>query len=591
MAQLKREFGVLSGMAMVASTQIGSGIFKSPQNVLKLVEDPTQAMAVWMISGVAALFGLLCYLEMSLLLQESGAEYTYLHHGFGSKLAYLLVWAKLVIIKPVAMATALVTFGDYLFADAIGLDKNLMGDESYETAKRLLAIFCILTITMMNVHSVVLVKKTQKVFFYCLMFPIVFIIGLGFVNIISPPKSVSEVENISPSLASDDYELLDELKTQLPGNEPTNSDVQNNILLTISNYSKAFYMSMWSYDGWQAMAYAVEEMKNPEKSLPLASIAGTCLVTMIYVLMNQAYLTAIPVHEMLTSSTVAKKFVEFSLQDYDSPNFAKICSGLITYGVLCATFNTALANAFTTGRLTFVAGRHGNLPKFMSFVDLKNNTPSIALWTNCVAVISVLMLLPPDFTKLVKVMAFTQWLFHGLSFIALILLRWKMPIGSKYTRPFKVILIIPIIMAIFSIVLVLSPILSKTMEAWNENKKNAECESNTQKSELGACSTDDKKNQELFLYIWAIFILLFGYVVYFIVISTRDYGFVRRWNGKVSRVIQAVFGVVSEEKKTLTGGKGVGGQLGAETSELKSGMIEEEDSSGNDEIIKKLPDS
>ena len=442
MATLKREFGVLSGMAMVASTQIGSGIFKSPQNVLKLVGDPAQAMAVWCISGVAALFGLLCYLEMSLLLQESGAEYTYLHHGFGSKLAYLLVWAKLVIIKPVAMATALVTFGDYLFADAIGLEKTLMGDESYETAKRIVAIFSILTITMMNVFSVRLVKKVQKVFFYCLMFPIVFIITLGLVNMVAPPSSVSRVEYVSPSLASDDYDY-DELTESVY--EHTDSEInqnspssENTILLTISDYSKAFYMSMWSYDGWQAMAYAVEEMKNPEKSLPLASIAGTCLVTVIYVLMNQAYLTAIPVHEMLTSSTVAKKFVEFSLQDYNSPYFSKICSGLITYGVLCATFNTALANAFTTGRLTFVAGRHGNLPKFMSFVDLKNNTPSIALWTNCIAVISVLMLLPPDFTKLVKVMAFTQWLFHGLSFIALILLRWKMPIGSKYVRPFKV---------------------------------------------------------------------------------------------------------------------------------------------------------
>jgi len=530
---------------------------------------------------------------MSLLLQESGAEYTYLHHGFGSKLAYLLVWAKLVIIKPVAMATALVTFGDYLFADAIGLDKNLMGDESYETAKRIVAIFSILTITMMNVFSVVLVKKVQKVFFYCLMFPILFIIGLGMVNMVLPPSSVSKVEYVGPSLASDDYELPEEL----PGNEQTSSNInQNTILLTISNYSKAFYMSMWSYDGWQAMAYAVEEMKNPEKSLPLASIAGTCLVTVIYVLMNQAYLTAIPVHEMLTSSTVAKKFVEFSLQDYNSPHFAKICSGLITYGVLCATFNTALANAFTTGRLTFVAGRHGNLPKFMSFVDLKHNTPSIALWTNCIAVISVLMLLPPDFTKLVKVMAFTQWLFHGLSFIALILLRWKMPVGSKYLRPFKVILIIPIIMAIFSIVLVLSPILSKTIEAWNENKKNAECESN-QKSAFGTCSSGDKKNQELFLYIWAIFILLFGYVVYFIVISTRKNRFVRRLNCTVSRVIQAVFGVVSEEKKTL-GGKELEGVTDKssfdknheEKGELKSEKIEEEDSSGNDEIIKKLPD-
>ena len=155
-------------------------------------------------------------------------------------------------------------------------------------------------------------------------------------------------------------------------------------------------------------------------------------------------------------------------------------------------------------------------------------------------------------------------------------------------------------MAIFSIVLVLSPILSKAIEAWNENKKNADCESN-QKVAFGVCSSQDKKNQELFLYIWAICILLFGYVVYFIVISTRNYKFVRRLNGKVSRVIQAVFGVVSEEKEKL-GSKEVGVEVTEKisfgrndgeiykTGELKSGMIEEkEDSSGNDEIIKKLP--
>ena len=39
------------------------------------------------------------------------------------------------------------------------------------------------------------------------------------------------------------------------------------LLEDISDYSQAFYLSMWSYDGWQAMAYAVEEMKNPERSL------------------------------------------------------------------------------------------------------------------------------------------------------------------------------------------------------------------------------------------------------------------------------------------------------------------------------------
>merc|ERR1711972_1204937 len=78
-------------------------------------------------------------------------------------------------------------------------------------------------------------------------------------------------------------------------------------------------------------------------------------------------------------------------------------------------------------------------------------------------------------TKLVKVMAFTQWFFHGLSFIALLVLRWKKPDGKKYNRPFRVILIIPVIMAAFSIILVFSPILSKIIEAATEEKRNEQC--------------------------------------------------------------------------------------------------------------------
>ena len=47
----------------------------------------------------------------------------------------------------------------------------------------------------------------------------------------------------------------------------------------IGHWCEAFYLAMWSYDGWQAMAYAVEEMKNPNKTLKYASVGGTILVT------------------------------------------------------------------------------------------------------------------------------------------------------------------------------------------------------------------------------------------------------------------------------------------------------------------------
>ena len=99
-------------------------------------------------------------------------------------------------------------------------------------------------------------------------------------------------------------------------------------------------------------------------------------------------------------------------------------------------------------------------------------------------------------------------------------------------------------MAAFSIILVFSPILSKIIEAATEEKRNEQC-----KKEEANCYVSNKSRQELFLYIWAILILLFGYVVYFLVAYTKNYGIVKRSYRKVSRAIQATFGVVSEEKQ------------------------------------------
>lgn len=494
--QLKREFGILGGMAMVASTQIGSGIFMSPQNILVRTGSPLMALVVWLAAGVFALISLFCYLELSLLLKDSGAEYSYLRHGYGKWMAFVLVWAKLVLIKPAALASALVGFADYfLNAPWIGLNEANTDPDEFQLLKKCIAVVSVIAITALNSYSVKLVKTTQKWMFYTILVPIGFILVCGAINL-AKSDTVRQVAIVRME--------------SMPETD-------------LGTWCEAFYFAMWSYDGWQAMAYALEEMKNPNKSLKYASIGGTVLVTTLYLLMNVSYFTGLTAAQMVKSSTVATDFVEASLG-----GASKYMVWMVTVGILFANFNTAIANTFTTGRLTFVAARHGNLPKFMSFVSVRKRTPSIALWTNCGLVVFVLCVVSTEFSTLVKYMAFTQWMFHGLSFAAVVVLRFKMPDAE---RPFTVPILFPVLMTIVSAVLVTAPVATKIIK----------CVYSTDEEQIEAGIAHVKN------YGVALSILLGALPIYFVVkpVARRQEWVMRgyRW---ISEEIQPLFGVVPE---------------------------------------------
>ena len=177
---------------------------------------------------------------------------------------------------------------------------------------------------------------------------------------------------------------------------------------------------MWSYDGWQAMCYATEEVKDPNRNLPIASLVGTAIVMVLYVSLNLSYFSAISLqqfhdlNEKKNNSTLISTFIfnsfaeqssvqttqmtqsigvvsptsltpsnstlpladtalpeilyqgnEIPLQTGQLPGLLNYFLLLIMLGCLSANFNTTLSNAFTTARLAFVAARHGHLPKFI----------------------------------------------------------------------------------------------------------------------------------------------------------------------------------------------------------------------------------
>ena len=109
---LQRTLGLLSAIAVVVGSTIGSGIFRSPAGIAARVPDQSLYFLLWAIGGAFTLCGALTYAELASALPQTGGVYVYLREGFGKLPAFLFGWSQLVIIRASALgALAIVVFG------------------------------------------------------------------------------------------------------------------------------------------------------------------------------------------------------------------------------------------------------------------------------------------------------------------------------------------------------------------------------------------------------------------------------------------------------------------------------------------------
>ena len=221
-------------------------------------------------------------------------------------------------------------------------------------------------------------------------------------------------------------------------------------------YSAAFYNGMWSYDGWNQLNFIVEELKNPKRDFPRAVWISIPTVTLIYVLVNLAYLSVMTPLEIVNSDAVAKTFAYRTL--------GSTWAWIIPLGVVLSTFGSTNGTVFTSARLTWVASRRSHLPKVMSYVDVYRMSPSIALIFN--SFIAILMTIPDssNFESVLDYFSFVQWLFYGLTSFTVIIFRyWDKNFINK-DRIYKVPIILPIIVSIGSFYLIVAPVIRDASE-------------------------------------------------------------------------------------------------------------------------------
>lgn len=112
--QMKRDVGLIGGVAVIVGTMIGSGIFASPRYVLMFSGSVGMALVVWTLCGVLAMCGALSYAELGTMIPTSGGESTYLLEAFGGLPSFMYIWTACIVIKPSQIAIVCLVFGEYV---------------------------------------------------------------------------------------------------------------------------------------------------------------------------------------------------------------------------------------------------------------------------------------------------------------------------------------------------------------------------------------------------------------------------------------------------------------------------------------------
>ncbi|XP_071569043.1 b(0,+)-type amino acid transporter 1 isoform X3 [Temnothorax nylanderi] len=410
---LKRRVGLVSGVALIVGTMIGSGIFVSPSGLLLRTGSVGLSFLVWTSCGLLSLCGALAYAELGTMNTSSGAEYAYFMDAFGAPPAFLFSWVSTLVLKPSQMAIICLSFAQYT-VEAFTVDC-----EPPDQVVKIVALLAIVLILLINCYSVNLATGVQNAFTAAKLMAILVVIAGG------------------------SYKLIQGNTQHLQ----TAFDTIDGSTINIGRLATAFYTGLWAYDGWNNLNYVTEEIKNPSKNLPRSIMIGIPLVTICYALINVSYLAVMSPSEMIESEAVAVTF---------GNRILGVMAWLMPLSVAISTFGSANGTLFAAGRLCFAASRQGHLLDCLSYVHVRRFTPAPGLIFH--SLVAGAMVLSGNIDSLIDFFSFTAWIFYGGAMLALLVMRRTRP---NHPRPYKCPLVIPVLVLVISAYLIVAPIIDK----------------------------------------------------------------------------------------------------------------------------------
>ena len=402
MAELRRALGPWAAGSIVIGTAIGSGIFLVPTDMVQAVGSPGLVFFVWVFGGILSLFGALTYAELSAAMPDAGGEYVYLNAAYGPFFGFIYGLTQTWVAKSASLATLATGFYTYLADFFPGLQAVVFtlplpigpgGRPLGIVWGQAVGICVILFLSAVNYVGVRVGGGVQVGVTALKLLLIGGVIAAGLFS------GYAHTANLSAATPP------------MPGGIP--------------GFFAALVAALWAYDGWNNAGMLGSEIERPERNLPLALVAGTGAMIVIYLLANAAYFSVLGGPGVAGSQRVAADMLR---------KVAGTGGGAaVSVAAMISIFAAINGSILSGSRVPYAMARDGYFFKGIARVHPGFRTPSssivlLGLWSS-------ILLLSGQYRELYTLVIFPSWILYGMTAASVIVLRKRRP---DLLRPYRV---------------------------------------------------------------------------------------------------------------------------------------------------------
>ena len=389
--QPRQTLSLFDAVTMIIGLIVGAGIFGTPSIVAGAAGSEGMLIASWMAGGVFATIGALSYAELATAFPSAGGEYHFIQKAYGRSLAFLYGWARMTVIVAGSIAVFAYLFGDYM--------SRVVNLGAYSST--IWAALVVGTLTLINYIGIREGKVTQNIFTVLEVSGLVLIVVVGLLLAPAP----APVPAAAAAAGSGPWYMGAGLGT-------------------------AMLFVLFTYGGWNDAAYISAEVRDRDRNMVRALLIAIGVVTVLYVLVNLAYLKGLGYEGMARSDAVAADLLKNVWG-----NTGEI---LISFIVAVAALTSVNGSMIVGARSNYALGRDWPLLGFLGRWDEASGSPRHALVVQgAIALVLVAFgaIQNTGFKGLVEYSLPVFWGFFLLVGVALFVLRAKEP---NAPRPFRV---------------------------------------------------------------------------------------------------------------------------------------------------------
>ncbi|VGO20911.1 APC family permease [Pontiella sulfatireligans] len=373
-----KALSLFDSTCIIVGIIIGAGIYETTPMVAVCMGGWGGTMAAWLAGGLLALCGALCYAELATTYPSQGGDYVYLSRAYGPWAGFLFGWSQLAVIRPGDIALMAFVFARY--ASTLYAPVPNMGT--------FYAVGAVAVLTVINILGVRESKWTQNALTVVKAAGLLFIVAVG--------------------LAA-----------------PGAAHVPASGSITGGGLKLAMILVLFTYGGWNEMAYVAAEIRNPQKNIVRALVFGTVAVATLYLLANGAFLHALGYAGMAGSEAVAVDVV--------ATRMPGVAARLIAVIICISALGAVNGLIFTGARISYALGTGHKVFQGLGKWHPKLGTPMAALALQGLLSM-VIVLVAGSFVDTILYSAPAVWLFFLATGLSLFRLRKK---EASIPRPFK----------------------------------------------------------------------------------------------------------------------------------------------------------